>query len=106
MALLATGMAALLFAVALLATEHLQPTAGALLAVSLVGVALGSLWASHRAGRSGLWLGAGVGLSYGMLACLLAGVLQLGPLRLIGAVQGILSGMVVGAVAGIIGVNL
>ncbi|HHW15268.1 MAG TPA: TIGR04086 family membrane protein [Firmicutes bacterium] len=105
-ALLATGVGALLFAVGLLVTENLEPTAGALLAISLVGVALGSLWASRRVGHSGLWLGGGIGLGYGLLACVLAGVLRLGPLTLSGVLQGVLSGVLVGAAAGIIGVNL
>lgn len=105
-ALLATAAAALLLALALLIFDRLNPGTSAFLAVGLGSCALGSLYASHRAGRGGLWVGGATGLGYALLAWLLAGLFRAGSLTPLGVLQGLVAATVVGAVAGIVGVNL
>jgi putative membrane protein (TIGR04086 family) len=105
-ALVATGLGALLLAIGLLLWAGLTPGPGILLAISLAAVAVGALWASRRAGHAGLLVGGAVGLGYALLSCVLAGVFHLGALSVPGLVQALAAAVVVGAVAGIIGVNL
>ncbi|MDI6871644.1 MAG: TIGR04086 family membrane protein [Bacillota bacterium] len=105
-ALAATALGALILALGLLLFDELRPTPGALLAVSLAAVAVGALWGSRRVGHGGLWVGGATGLGYGLVTWALAGIFQLGSLNLLGVVQALVAAAVVGAVAGVIGVNL
>lgn len=105
-ALAATAVGALVLALGLLLFDRLRPTPSVFLAVSLTAVAVGALWASRRMGRGGLWVGAATGLGYGLLAWVLGGIFGLGPASWLGILQAFVSAVVVGAVAGIIGVNL
>ncbi|MGE5552604.1 MAG: TIGR04086 family membrane protein [Betaproteobacteria bacterium] len=105
-ALVGTALGALILAVGLLLFDELTPSGGTFLATSLAAVALGALWGSRRVGHGGLWVGGSIGLGYGLLAWILAGIFRLGPLSFTGLAQALVAAAVVGAVAGIIGVNL
>lgn len=99
-------LGALVLATAMRFVESLRPSPSSLLAIMLAAVAIGSLWASHRTGRAGLLAGGLTGLGFTLLGWLLVMIMQLGPLTLLGLLQALVAGAVVGAVAGIIGVNL
>ncbi len=105
-ALAITALGALALSIGLLLFDELSPSAGALLAISLTAVAAGALWGSRRVGHGGLWVGGAIGVGYAILAWALAGVFRFGALNLPGLVEALLAAAVVGAVAGIIGVNL
>lgn len=99
-------LGALLLALGLLLFDELRPSTSAALAINLAAVAIGSLWASRRMARGGLWVGALTGLGYALVVWLLAALLRLGPLAPFAILQALVSAAVVGAVAGVIGVNL
>lgn len=104
--LAATLVGALILATAMRLVESLRPSASALLAIMLAAVALGAMWSSHRVGRSGFLTGGLTGLGFGLLGWLLVTLMQLGTPSLPGLLQALLAATAVGAVAGIIGVNL
>lgn len=106
MAIGVTALIALLLAVGLLLFDRLQPTASIFLAAALTATAIGALWAARRVGRGGLWVGGATGAGYALLAWAIAGLLHLEGLGLLGVLQGLAATIVVGALAGIIGVNL
>lgn len=105
-ALVTALLGAFLLALGLLFFERLQPTLSVFLAVALAAAAFGALWSSHRVGRGGLWVGAATGLTYALVAWGLSALLGLGPFQALGLLQALASAVVLGGVAGIIGVNL
>lgn len=103
---LVTMIAGLVMAFGLLLFADLRPSSSIFLATALSSVAVGALLASRRVGRGGLWVGALTGVGYAVLVWVLSGMLNLGPLTGIGILQAVVSAALVGAVAGVIGVNL